>query len=192
MIDLLKIGSVIAAAAAGVLTWTLLEYAIHRWMGHDRRFRRSPFGVEHVRHHIEGNYFAPAWKKLIAAAIFIAVLAPPAILIAGASLGLAYVAGLIAFYGMYEWLHRREHTHPGTGPYGRWARRHHFHHHFADGRTNHGVTTPLWDLVFGTYERPSIIKVPPRLCMAWLIDPATGAIRAEHAGTYQLGKQTAR
>lgn len=177
---------VIAAIASGVLTWTLLEYLIHRWMGHDRRFRKSPFGVEHIRHHVEGNYFAPTWKKLIAAAVFAVVLGVPAIALAGPATGVAYVAGLIGFYGMYEWLHRREHTHAGIGPYGRFLRRHHFHHHFADGRVNHGVTTPIWDFVFGTYETPTIIKVPPKLCMAWLLDPATGDIRAEHRAVYQL------
>ena len=176
----------ILAAACGVLTWTLLEYVLHRWLGHDRRFRRNPFGVEHIRHHVEGNYFAPSWKKLIAAVVFALVIAVPAILVAGTSLGLAYVGGLIGFYALYEWLHRREHTHAGIGPYGRFVRRHHFHHHFVDGRTNHGVTTPLWDLVFRTYDHPSVIRVPQKLCMAWLRDPSTGAIRAEHAGTYQL------
>ena len=176
----------ILAIAAGVLTWTLLEYLIHRWMGHDRRFRKSPFGVEHVRHHIEGNYFAPTWKKLLVAAVVTTILIGPAILVAGTAAGIAYVAGLISFYGMYEWLHRREHTHAGVGPYGRWCRRHHFHHHFVDGRRNHGVTTPIWDFVFGTYERPTLIRVPAKLCMQGLLDPATGTIRAEHARTYQL------
>jgi sterol desaturase/sphingolipid hydroxylase (fatty acid hydroxylase superfamily) len=177
---------VIAAAGLGVATWSLLEYLIHRWMGHDRRFRRSPFGVEHVRHHIEGNYFAPTWKKLIAAALFIGVLIGPAIAIAGLATGGAYVLGLVGCYGVYEWLHRREHTHAGIGPYGRWARRHHFHHHFVDGRVNHGVTSPVWDLVFGTYRRPGVIRVPAKLCMAWLLDPATGEVRREHAATYEL------
>jgi len=177
---------VIVAAALGVATWTLLEYLIHRWMGHDRRFRRTPFGIEHVRHHIEGNYFAPTWKKLIAAAIYIGVLAGPAIAIAGRADGCAYVLGLVGFYGVYEWLHRREHTHAGIGAYGRWARRHHFHHHFVDGRVNHGVTSPVWDLVFGTYRTPSVIRVPAKLCMAWLLDPATGQVRREHAATYEL------
>jgi len=167
------------AVLLGVLTWTLLEYLIHRWMGHDRRFRKSPFGVEHVRHHIEGNYFAPTWKKLIVAAGFAGVT-----LLLGAPV--AYVLGLVTCYGAYEWLHRREHTHAGIGPYGRWARRHHFHHHFVDGRTNHGVTSPIWDLVFGTYEQPTTIRVPAKLCMVWLRDPATGDIRREHATTYQL------
>lgn len=170
----------VLAIAGGAATWTLLEYLIHRWMGHDRRFRRTPFGVEHVRHHAEGNYFAPTWKKLIAAAVIGVAVGVPA--------GPAFAAGLIACYGLYEWLHRREHTHAGVGRYGRWARRHHFHHHFVDNRTNHGVTSPLWDHVFGTYARPTTIRVPPKLCMAWLLDPATGDVRAEHAATYQLGK----
>ena len=176
----------IVAVILGVVSWTLLEYLIHRWMGHDRRFRRSPFGIEHVRHHIEGNYFAPTWTKLVAAAIFAGVLIGPAIAIAGGARGVAFVSGLVAFYGVYEWLHRREHTHAGIGPYGRWARRHHFSHHFVDGRTNHGVTSPLWDLVFGTYATPRTIRVPVKLCMAWLLDPTTGDVRREHAATYQL------
>lgn len=174
------------AAVAGVLSWTLLEYVIHRWMGHDRRFRRTPFGIEHIRHHVEGNYFAATWKKVVAAAIVTVVLCGPAIAIAGTAAGIAYVAGLVSCYGLYEWQHRRNHTHAPIGWYGQWARRHHFHHHFVDGRQNHGVTTPIWDLAFGTYHRPTLIRVPTKLCMAWLLDPTTGAVRAEHAGTYQL------
>lgn len=176
----------IVAAACGVASWTLVEYLLHRWMGHDRRFRGNPFGVEHVRHHSEGDYFAPTWKKGLAAAAFTAVVIGPALALAGRADGLAYVAGLVGFYGVYEWLHRREHTHAGIGPYGRWARRHHFHHHFVDVRVNHGVTSPIWDLVFGTYEKPGVIRVPVKLRMAWLVDPATGDVRREHAARYEL------
>jgi sterol desaturase/sphingolipid hydroxylase (fatty acid hydroxylase superfamily) len=179
-------GRHVLAIACGVLTWTLLEYVIHRWMGHDRRFRKSPFGVEHIRHHIEGNYFAPTYKKLLAAALAAPIVATPAILLVGFANGALYTVGMLAFYGMYELLHRRHHTHAGFGAYGRFLRRHHFHHHFVDGRVNHGVTSPLWDFVFRTYDRPSLIRVPRKLCMSWLIDPATGDIHAAHAQTYQL------
>ena len=88
------------AIACGVLTWTLLEYMIHRWMGHDRRFRRPPFGVEHIRHHIEGNYFAPTWKKLVVAAITGPVVATPAIALVGWTNGILYTVGLLAFYAL--------------------------------------------------------------------------------------------
>ena len=176
------------AALAGVFSWTFLEYVIHRWLGHDTRFRRTPFGVEHVRHHIEGNYFAPTWKKLLIAPVAAAILAVPATLLAGAALGAAYVAGLIGFYGVYEVLHRLEHVSPGLGPYGRWARRHHFTHHFVDARVNHGVTSPIWDVVFGTYRKVDVIPVPAKLCMAWLRDPETGEVRAGLGKTYVIAK----
>lgn len=178
--------SVIVAGALGALTWTLLEYMIHRWMGHDRRFRRTPFGIEHVRHHSEGNYFSPSWKKVIIASVVAAFVSLPAIAIAGPTHGLAYVGGLVVFYTAYEVLHRREHTCAGIGPYGRWARRHHFHHHFVDPHKNHGVTSPLWDLVFGTYEQPTVIPVPRKLSMSWLVDPATGDVHPAFASTYRL------
>ena len=173
--------SLIVTFLLGMFSWTFLEYVIHRWLGHDPRYRGNPFGVEHVRHHAEGNYFAPTPKK---AALVAVVIGGPAAWLAGAH-GAAAVGGLLVMYGTYEVLHRREHTHAGIGRYGRWARRHHFHHHFVDPKTNHGVTTPLWDLVFGTYRTPAIIPVPAKLCMRWLLDDA-GAVRAEHAARYQL------
>lgn len=176
----------IIAACLGAFFWTFLEYMIHRYMGHDRRFRKTPFGIEHVRHHIEGNYFAPNWKKVLAALIVTLFLIGPAILIAGNVAGPAFVAGLISFYSVYEIAHRRRHTHAPTGPYARWARRHHFYHHFVDGRANHGVTSPIWDIVFGTYRKPGMIKVPRQLCMTWLLDPDTGEVRSIYADTYSI------
>ncbi len=177
------------AVLLGVSTWSFLEYVIHRWLGHERSFRGNLFGIEHKRHHFEGDYFAPLSRKAPVAAGAAIVLAIPAVLIAGPTIGLSYVAGLIGFYLVYEVLHRREHTHPGLGAYGRWARRHHFFHHFVDARRNHGVTSPIWDFVFGTYTKPTIIKVPARLCMPWLTDPQTGEIRPEHADSFALAKE---
>lgn len=174
------------AALLGALTWTLLEYVIHRWLGHDSRLRPNPFATEHVRHHSQGNYFAPAYKKAGATVVTIALVAPPAIYALGTTLGSAYTVGLVGFYLAYEVMHRLEHVWAGLGPYGRWARRHHFWHHFGDPSKNHGVTTPIWDFVFGTYETPKVIVVPERLKMPWLEDPATGELRPELSPFYAL------
>ena len=175
-----------AALFTGAFTWTLLEYLIHRFAGHDRRLRGNPFGVEHVRHHIEGDYFAPSYKKAIVALVAIAALSAPLMLALGGPTGAAFIVGLVGCYGVYEVIHRRLHVSAGFGAYGRWARRHHFTHHFASARVNHGVTTPLWDFVFGTYQAPAHITVPGRLCMAWLKDPATGQVRAEWADAFSI------
>ncbi|MEM9190318.1 MAG: sterol desaturase family protein [Myxococcota bacterium] len=174
------------AVAAGVLTWSFLEYCIHRWLGHDKRTRPNFFSVEHVRHHSEGNYFAPAWKKAAAAGLVFVLVGVPSVWAFGPGIGLGYVGGLTGFYLFYEVLHRREHTHEGIGPYGRWARRHHFTHHFRDPKSNHGVTSPLFDLMFGTYRAPEKIRVPRRLQMRWLADPDSGRVHAHLQGMYEL------
>ncbi|MCA9579445.1 MAG: sterol desaturase family protein [Sandaracinaceae bacterium] len=184
--------AVLIALCAGALTWSFLEYCIHRWLGHDRRLRGNLFGQEHTRHHSEGDYFAPTYKKLLAALAALLVVLPPSVLVAGPLLGASYAGGLVAFYLYYEVLHRREHTHAGIGPYGRWARRHHFYHHFVDPSVNHGVTSPLWDVVFGTYRAPGVIPVPAKLQMRWLADPSTGDVRAPYAAFYTLRGRAAR
>jgi sterol desaturase/sphingolipid hydroxylase (fatty acid hydroxylase superfamily) len=183
--------TVVLAVFLGMLTWSLLEYCIHRWLGHDARFRPNFFAKEHVRHHAEGDYFAPAWKKAGAALGMLALAVGPAIWIAGLAPGIAWTAGLAGFYVAYEILHRREHTHAGFGSYGRWARKHHFYHHFVDARFNHGVTSPLWDFVFGTYRRPGVVTVPARLMMPWLGTPETG-IKPELAAHYAMKRANAR
>lgn len=179
---------ILLAVFAGVLTWSLLEYLIHRFLGHEPKTRPNPFAAEHIRHHSEGDYFAPSWKKALAAALFFAVLLWPVTAALGRALGLAYLGGLLGFYAVYEVLHRRQHTSAGYGAYGRWARRHHFAHHYSDTRYNHGVTSPLWDLVFRTWRPVETIRVPRKFLMPWLKDPATGEVRAEYADRFVLAK----
>ncbi|MCA9611534.1 MAG: sterol desaturase family protein, partial [Myxococcales bacterium] len=166
-------------------------YCIHRWLGHHAKFRPNPFAKEHIRHHSQGDYFAPTLKKMGAALVALALVTPPAILVAGVELGVVYALGLVGFYGVYEVLHRREHTSRGFGAYGRWARRHHFWHHFGDSSKNHGVTSPIWDFVFGTYQAPGVIVVPERLKMQWLTDPETGDVFSDLQAWYSLRRRRA-
>ena len=90
---------------------------------------------------------------------------------------------MISTYFAYEVAHRRTHTHPPRGRYGRWARRNHLHHHFGSPMRNFGVTTPVWDRVLRTYEEPGVVTVPRRMAPVWMLDEA-GAVRPEFAGDY--------
>lgn len=176
----------LAAAVAGAAAWTFLEYGIHRFLGHDRRTFPNPFASEHTRHHSQGDYFAPTWKKALVALVAFAVVGALAAAVAGLSEGPVFAAAFVAMYVTYEVIHRRAHTHRGAGAYGRFLRRHHFHHHFVNPGANHGVTTPFWDVVFRTRESPGRVRVPEKLQMRWLVDPATGEVRVEHLPFYEL------
>jgi len=170
----------------GVMTWSFLEYAIHRWLGHHKRFRPNFFSKEHLQHHSKGNYFAPLKKKLLMGVFGFKLSLPIAWLVFGFQLGTAWLSGLFLMYLTYEWVHWRFHHHQGIGVYGRYLRRHHFYHHFVDPKMNHGVTSPIWDIVFGTYRTPEVIPVPVKLVMPWLLDSDKAHIRAIFSENYRL------
>lgn len=174
----------LVAAGLGALSWTLLEYLLHRFVFHGAS-AKSLGAREHRRHHAQVDYFAPWWQKALAGVVATAVVLPLAIAAQGAAIGLSFTGGFISMYLLYEILHRRAHTHPPTGPYGRWRRRNHFAHHFVDPRRGQGVTTPIWDWVFGTRLAVETVRVPRRLAMSWLVD-STGNIRPTHAVEYEL------
>ena len=58
-------------------------------------------------------------------------------------------------------------------------------HHRAGARVCYGVSLPLWDHVFGTWEDPGVIKVPRRMALSWLVDEH-GEVRPEYRDRYEL------
>lgn len=154
--------------AAGALVWTLLEYVLHRFGGHVAK-GRTKLSREHLAHHAKTDYFSPALGKI--------ALALPVVSMAGWLAGVWFGAGLAFGWLGYELVHRRVHTHGPLSAYSHWACRHHLHHHFASPNMNHGVSTPLWDWIFRTYERPAErLKVPrtQAVRLPWLDEAVAG------------------
>lgn len=174
-----------AGLALGVLLWTLFEYFLHRFGGHANWLGKQ-VRKEHFTHHATPDYFTPWRRKLLLAAPILGATGALGLLVAGPT-GLAAAVGLAGSWVFYEKLHQATHLRGPRNAYGEWARRHHLHHHFQSPKANHGVTTPLWDIVFGTLERPAMIAVPRRhvRCFAWLLDGDSG-IDARYADRYRL------
>ncbi len=172
----------IAAIVAGAATWTAAEYGLHRFAMHSLR-GRGLASREHLSHHADVTYFSPASKKLLSAAATTVVVLPLATALAGRRRAIGFTVGMVGTYAGYEVAHRRIHTHPPSSAYGRWARRSHLHHHFGAPMRNHGVTTNLWDRLFGSYDDPGVVTVPRRMAPVWLLD-ARGEVRSEFAADY--------
>ena len=181
-----------SAIVLGGVGWTLTEYWLHRELGHNPKLIKNPFGDEHTAHHSRGNYFAPTWKKLLTAVAATTALMKPARWVTDEKVSAAFVGGFVGAYLYYETLHRLEHVHSGWGRYGRWARKHHFYHHFHNPKHNHGVTSPIWDIVFGTYSKADVIRVPEKLKMDWLCDKATGEVHPHLREDYELRRPKPR
>jgi sterol desaturase/sphingolipid hydroxylase (fatty acid hydroxylase superfamily) len=177
--------SFVALLALGASMWTFGEYVMHRFVMHELKGRGLP-SREHLRHHAEYDSVLEswwfAWAGIVGLGIALGINMAKLVGPAGWGLGIGWVAA----YGFYDWIHYRAHRRPIRHPYERWVRRHHFHHHFGHPTVNHGVTTPIWDRVFGTYEKvDGPIRVPRRLAMRWLVDEH-GEVRAPHADDYVL------
>jgi sterol desaturase/sphingolipid hydroxylase (fatty acid hydroxylase superfamily) len=179
---------IVAGLLAGMVLWTLLEYVLHRWAFHGRKLGRA-VAREHLEHHAKVDYFAPVWAKVAMAAPALALIAALGSAVA-AWFGAALTLGTFASWLVYEWIHRRIHVAAPKTAYAVWARRHHLSHHFGLAHANHGVTTPLWDHVFGTYVEPEVIRVPRRFAakFPWLCEDHDGAlaVRAPYAAHYVL------
>ena len=182
--------SLATATGIGALSWSATEYGLHRFAMHELR-GRGLASREHLKHHADVTYFAPTSKKLLSAAGTAAVAWPVASAVADRRWATAFTGGLLSTYFWYELVHRRLHTHPPTNRYGRWARRSHLHHHFGAPKRNLGVTSPVWDKVFGTYDVPGRVTVPRRMAPSWLVDEA-GEVRPELAADYLVKDGPAR
>lgn len=176
---------------AGCFTWTFIEYGMHHWNGHLMK-GKTLFSKEHLAHHSKKDYFSTARQKIAYSGLIAIGVWLVGIAIFGMYTGSFYAGGIYLGYVLYELIHWSNHVHPPRTAYGRWARRHHFSHHFTDARYNHGVTSPLWDIVFRTYRRPGLITVPNRLQMEWLVDPQTGCVRHQFSDDFKLRRPQRR
>lgn len=138
----------VAMIALGLLGWSLAEYLIHRFA-----FHHAPLLQQiHLAHH-QAPRALNGTPTLVALAVFYGLVYWPLTQLIRPDWAAAVTAGVLSGYLAYVGLHYVVH-HQGSG--GRvWLRRlirlHAVHHH--DIAHNFGVTSPLWDWVFGTLAR---------------------------------------
>ena len=147
---------------AGVFVWTLLEYGLHRLVFHIQAPIRNPrlrefLNASHLGHHASprdpGKLLVhPLFGFVISAALYGLIY-----LLSGSVFSAAGVmAGVWAGFLYYEAVHYRVHfSLAGTGLVA-WQRRAHFYHHFTNNKRCFGVTSPVWDYVFGTKREREI------------------------------------
>jgi sterol desaturase/sphingolipid hydroxylase (fatty acid hydroxylase superfamily) len=131
---------------ASLASWTLIEYLLHRLF-----FHHAPILKDiHERHHHSPDELigTPAWASVLIALVAVAL---PAWLLLGFDLGTAATAGLASGYLWYVFVHYATHQwRPRRGSYLYRARLRHVLHHHLSHDANFGVTTGIWDHVFGT------------------------------------------
>jgi sterol desaturase/sphingolipid hydroxylase (fatty acid hydroxylase superfamily) len=140
---------------AGLFIWTLLEYALHRFAFHRPIGKGRLFTLVsdiHASHHESPRDPAsilvkPGFGLIVSAAIMAAIL----LLVRDPFRTVGLMSGIWAGFLYYEAVHYRVHTATDEGWLISQQRRAHYSHHYRYPAGFFGVTSSLWDRVFGTY-----------------------------------------
>jgi sterol desaturase/sphingolipid hydroxylase (fatty acid hydroxylase superfamily) len=138
-------GLALGVFALGLVAWSGLEYALHRWVLH----RIEPFRRLHEQHHAHPADFigTPVWFSAALFLIAWQALArwEPGFLAAGLAAGL--MTGYLAYSSVHAAVHHRR---VRSGSWLHRAKLRHARHHQAESRCNYAVSCSFWDRVFGT------------------------------------------
>lgn len=146
------------AIILGILVYTIVEYATHRFVFH-MKAPKNPILLKlmkrlHYDHHAKPNdlhlLFLPLWYSL------------PNVIVAGGiaflvtsslSMTIAFITGIMFMILFYEWKHYVAHRPiKPVSSWGRWMKKVHQWHHFKNENYWYGVTNPTFDYVMGTFK----------------------------------------
>ena len=140
----------------GMFVWSLSECVLHRWVFHwtnqtawGKRIHFLLHGVHHEYPSDKDRLVMPLPTSVPLAILFFSVFT----LTLGRTLGDPFFAGFVIGYLFYDGTHYFVHHFVPSSRWGKFLRRHHLTHHFADHDGGFGVSSPLWDYVFRTLPR---------------------------------------
>lgn len=155
MESVMTASGMIGLFVAGVFTWTLTEYLLHRFVFHYEP--RSAWGkwIHFMMHGVHHDYpndslrlVMPPAVSIPLAALFFALFR----VLLGEAYTWPFFSGFVSGYLCYDMIHYATHHFAMKGAVSLWVKQHHMRHHYQTDDFNYGVSSPLWDFVFGTYQ----------------------------------------
>jgi sterol desaturase/sphingolipid hydroxylase (fatty acid hydroxylase superfamily) len=149
---------ILFGAVGGLALWTLAEYTIHRFVFHYHpntpRMERIFFlfhGVHHAQPQVKTRLVMPFPVSIPMAIVFYGLFyLVMAVLIGAHQWVNPLMVGFVIGYLAYDLIHYATHHFPMRWGYAKFLKRHHMQHHYKDDKTRFGVSSPIWDWVFGT------------------------------------------
>ena len=140
---------ILALSLLGLVTWTLVEYLLHRFVLHGLQ----PFQAWHAEHHRRPRALIGT-PTILSAGLITALVFIPALVLSDLWRAIALTFGLLTGYLVYAVVHHATHHWSADSNWLRRLKRHHaLHHSPVMPAARYGVTSALWDIVFRTNGR---------------------------------------
>ena len=139
----------------GLFVWTLTEYLLHRFAFHFPAKTAAGKWVVHMFHGV--HHDVPTDKTRLVmppagAVIVMAILWVFFSLLIPAPWVEPFVAFFIVGYLIYDYIHYATHHFQMRHSLLHALKIHHLKHHYTENKEKFGVSSPLWDWVFGTLD----------------------------------------
>jgi sterol desaturase/sphingolipid hydroxylase (fatty acid hydroxylase superfamily) len=143
----------LALGGLALVVWTLTEYCLHRFVFHYPARGRAGKYLVFLFHGV--HHAAPRDKTRLVmppagAILVMAVLYPLFRLVVPSPWDEPFCAFFIAGYLVYDYIHYATHHFPMRSRLAHALKVHHLKHHYGPSGVRYGVSSPLWDAVFGT------------------------------------------
>ncbi|MEZ0612209.1 sterol desaturase family protein [Fibrella sp. WM1] len=148
-------GYIVALFGMGLFVFTIFEYVLHRYLYHLEPTTPRRAKIQYTFHGVHHEY--PKDKTRLAM--------PPAlaIFVAGAFFALffvligeaayAFFPGFLVGYSGYLAVHFIVHAYAPPKNFFKQLWINHSVHHYKNPESNYGVSTPIWDYVFGSFQK---------------------------------------
>ncbi|MEZ4840034.1 MAG: sterol desaturase family protein [Flavobacteriaceae bacterium] len=139
-----------------ILSWTLAEYLLHRYLFHwinENKFVQRFHFIMHGSHHLyprdKERLLMPPVPGLIMATILFLLFFGLFSIFNLSAYTWAYFPGFFLGYLLYSFVHRATHVHKPPKRF-KHLWKHHSLHHYKYPDKAFGVSTTFWDKIFGT------------------------------------------
>ena len=142
----------------GIFFWTFAEYTLHRFLFHytpktprEERIFFLFHGIHHAQPQVKTRLVMPFPVSIpMAALLYGLVYLVVAVLLGIPQWVAPLMSGFLIGYLAYDLTHYATHHFPMRSGIAKYLKRHHMQHHYKDPKTRYGVSSPIWDWVFGT------------------------------------------
>ena len=135
----------VAFALTGLVSWTLVEYVLHRFVLHGLQ----PFRRWHAEHHLRPMALICA-PTILSATLIATLVFLPALALSNLWCACAMTLGMLTGYLAYAITHHATHHWRADNAWLKRRKRWHALHHHTEQQGYYGVTSTFWDYVFGS------------------------------------------
>jgi sterol desaturase/sphingolipid hydroxylase (fatty acid hydroxylase superfamily) len=136
----------------GILLWTILEYIIHRFIFHYMPSSENGKKIHFLVHGVHHDYPRDSTRLVmpLIVSVPLAIIFYLLFFYTAGNYNLNFFAGLVIGYLCYDSIHYATHHFKMNKGISKFLKEYHLRHHYNDPSKSFGVSSPLWDYVFGT------------------------------------------